>query len=200
VQNSSGISGPSLRSETAVQTVVTLQPPPMFTAAPWAKQAAPQAGGSTSTRMLPPQTMMPGRGQTTLDQTTAGFVFTPGSWDHYFDRRHDVPVAAGDTATNTALQAYSVGEIEGTDGQAPPVIFVLLHGGGLTSLSWALVASRLGGKGHSVLAHDLRAHGQSAGTESELSIDQLCADTIEVVLALTVGVASGWEQWRHPCA
>ena len=36
---------------------------------------------------------------------------------------------------------------------------VLLHGGGHTSMSWALVASALGGCGWPVLAIDFRAHG-----------------------------------------
>lgn len=64
---------------------------------------------------------------------------------------------------------------------------VLLHGGGHTSMSWALVASALGGCGWPVLAIDFRAHGETTllaeeegllGGEEDMSAENLVADIL----------------------
>lgn len=69
---------------------------------------------------------------------------------------------------------------------AGPVVpvYVLLHGGGLSSLSWALVARTLKRHGRPALAYDFRAHGGSTGDELELTAEQLCSDTISVIEAV----------------
>ena len=162
----------------------------MFTRAPWAQQAAEATHCQSPAAVAQPQRP----GQRGFDQTTSGFAFSPASWDAYFDASREVAVATGVAGARSAsLRVYTAGGEWGGAGQSPRpsalAVYVLLHGGGLSSLSWAMVAARLKHAGHPVVAHDLRAHGGSGGTESELTVAQLCADTRAVIRATTVCAA-----------
>ena len=147
--------------------------------------------------MMPPPQMGPPRVQAAVDQTTSGFAYAKATWDVYFEVSGIVGLRSslsGCEAEPTYFQVYTAGglplpEVRGGGvaarefGAVAPV-YVLLHGGGLSSLSWALVASALKNQGRLVLAYDLRAHGLSGGLETDCTVEQLCADTVDVVEAV----------------
>jgi pimeloyl-ACP methyl ester carboxylesterase len=130
------------------------------------------------------------------DQTTSGFAFAETTWDSYLDQRQLISLTttgSSGSSGSASFQVYTVGlsrqqEVEGRSpprAAAPVVpVYVLLHGGGLSALSWALVARTLKRHGRPALAYDFRAHGGSTGDESELTAEQLCSDTIAVVAAV----------------
>jgi len=149
--------------------------------------------------MMPPPPMGPPRARP-VDQTTGGFAFAAGAWDDHFDRRGAVTLAAAEAAP-TEFCVFTAGGLPLPEPEPQPAaaaegqpagqaaggspVFVLLHGGGLSSLSWALVAGALKKQGRAVLAYDLRAHGRSGGEAAELTIEQLCADTVALLQAAT---------------
>lgn len=89
-------------------------------------------------------------------------------WAKYFDSKENVVLPDGNT-----FCVYRAGS------QGPHV--VLLHGGGYTSMTWALVTALL--KDSCTLhAFDLRGHGQTQTTNDEdLSIETLVQDTLNVM-------------------
>lgn len=66
---------------------------------------------------------------------------------------------------------------------------VLLHGGGHSALSWALLAEELTQLVHcQVVAFDARGHGGTrTADETDLSLATLCRDVVHVVSAVTPG-------------
>ena len=150
--------------------------------------------------MMPPSQMGPPRARPAADQTTSGFAYAKATWDVYFDASGSVALRSslsGSEAEPIDFQVYTAGGLAlpdvGNMGDAGVAarefaavapVYVLLHGGGLSSLSWALVASALKKQGRLVLAYDFRAHGNSGGLEADCSVEQLCADTVAVVEAV----------------
>eukprot|EP01089_Gocevia_fonbrunei_P019308 TRINITY_DN6800_c0_g1_i1.p1 TRINITY_DN6800_c0_g1~~TRINITY_DN6800_c0_g1_i1.p1 ORF type:complete len:332 (-),score=42.90 TRINITY_DN6800_c0_g1_i1:33-1028(-) len=95
--------------------------------------------------------------------------YTISLWDQYFDTKQKVTLPN----TNDSFCVYNAG----TSGP----LFLLLHGAGHTSLSWALVASQLK---HTcqVIAYDYRGHGSSStANDTDLSLQTLSSDTILVL-------------------
>jgi pimeloyl-ACP methyl ester carboxylesterase len=116
----------------------------------------------------------------------------PGAWQQYFFDRCEVrvPVSSppsddhemlgGDANSGEnretkedVFRVYSTG--------AGPAVFVLLHGGGHTALSWALCAQQLG-QSYQVIAQDLRGHGGTVtSNDADLSSERLTQDIVSVV-------------------
>lgn len=124
------------------------------------KQAISNSGSSSS---KPPIFHLP--------QGQKGEEHTQLPWSNYFDSEMLVEIPG----TANAVQVY----------KAPPEqtdkpVFVLMHGCGLSALSWALVAGELK-KTYNVLAFDFRGHGRSRfkgeGERGEGDHD-LAADTL----------------------
>jgi pimeloyl-ACP methyl ester carboxylesterase len=157
--------------------------------------------------MRPPPQMGPPRAAAADDQTSSGFAFAETGWDSYFDQRRTLSLTSGvsgggngaesseQQTTEATFCVYTAGPLlqPEAEGRSPHQlaasvvpVYVLLHGGGLSSLSWGLVAGTLKRHGRPIVAYDFRAHGGSTGDESELTADQLCSDTIAVIEA-TVG-------------
>lgn len=89
----------------------------------------------------------------------------------YFDREVDVVSRHGGS-----FRVYEKGSGD--------VTVVLLHGGGLSAMSWALFATKLCARSPSCrcVAIDLRGHGSTTVIpETDLSISTLCSDVAEVV-------------------
>ncbi|XP_070553572.1 protein phosphatase methylesterase 1-like [Ptychodera flava] len=95
--------------------------------------------------------------------------YTPVTWDHYFEKVEDVKVE------DNSFRVYECG----TEG---PVIY-LLHGGGHSSLSWAVLSKDiLKIVKCRILAIDFRGHGDTHTTDDEdLSADTLSSDLAKVL-------------------
>ncbi|XP_054270315.1 protein phosphatase methylesterase 1 [Macrosteles quadrilineatus] len=95
--------------------------------------------------------------------------YTPVEWNKYFQERRDVIVGTD------SFRIYTIGE-EG------PVV-VLLHGGGFSALTWAVLSKILYEMADlRILALDLRGHGDTiTSNDSDLSIDTLVGDVINVI-------------------
>jgi len=98
--------------------------------------------------------------------------YSPVKWSHYFSSKQDVIV------NGNSFRVYTKGE-EG------PVL-VLLHGGGFSALSWAILSSILVEIVECrILAIDLRGHGDTITTDdNDLSIETLANDVVCVINAL----------------
>ncbi|XP_071086789.1 protein phosphatase methylesterase 1-like isoform X3 [Haliotis cracherodii] len=99
--------------------------------------------------------------------------YTPVYWDKYFEKMHDV-----ETDIGNSFRVYECGS-EG------PVL-LLLHGGGFSALSWAVLScdvSRL--VKCRCAALDLRGHGDSmTSDDTDLSADTMAKDVGDVVTSL----------------
>jgi len=95
--------------------------------------------------------------------------YTPVEWNKYFKERKDIKVGS-DT-----FRIYTIGE-EG------PVL-VLLHGGGFSALTWAVLSKILVEMAElRILALDLRGHGDTiTSNDNDLSIETLTGDVINVI-------------------
>ena len=107
--------------------------------------------------MRPPPQMGPPRTPAAADQTTSGFAFAQATWDAYFDQSCALTLTTtgsgseaggGQPETETTFRVYTVGGLSlpdaakgaaARDFESVAPVYVLLHGGGLSSLSWALV-------------------------------------------------------------
>ena len=109
-------------------------------------RGVPRGPGGASTRVLP-------------EPAEAG----PLGWEGYFDSATQVDVAGrGD------FRVYQAG--------ASGPVLLLLHGGGYSGMTWALVARRLAGD-FRVVAPDLRGHGLSrTSDDADLSAGTLAGD------------------------
>ena len=88
-------------------------------------------------------------------------------WDRFFDAARDVRIDGRGT-----FRVYLAGD-------AGPVVF-LLHGGGYTGLTWALVARELKGRCR-LAALDMRGHGEtSTEDDADLSAARLAEDAVAV--------------------
>jgi protein phosphatase methylesterase 1 len=100
--------------------------------------------------------------------------YSPRLWSDYFDTSKDIEVS-----TSNIFRVYAAG--------AGPLLFVLIHGGGMCAQTWSLVTSKLKAD-FEVLALDLRGHGATrTSNDSDLSADTLVADVVGVVNAYLGG-------------
>mmetsp|Transcript_20394 Transcript_20394/g.38198 ORF Transcript_20394/g.38198 Transcript_20394/m.38198 type:complete len:327 (+) Transcript_20394:1380-2360(+) len=92
-------------------------------------------------------------------------VFSPLPWQNYFDRQEWM----GETPIYWS-------------GDAGPV-FLCLHGGGHSAMSYACLAKEMKFQPCRVVSFDFRAHGQNRTTidEYDLSASRLVADTLQVL-------------------
>ncbi|KAL6059605.1 Protein phosphatase methylesterase 1 [Balamuthia mandrillaris] len=98
-------------------------------------------------------------------------------WEQYYDRMKDYTLPG----TDNCFRVYFGGEAKAEGGSC---VFVLLHGGGHSSLSWALTAQQLKSSAR-VVAFDFRGHGHSrCKDEADLALGTLGADTIHLTNAL----------------
>eukprot|EP00668_Euglena_longa_P011826 GGOE01014246.1.p1 GENE.GGOE01014246.1~~GGOE01014246.1.p1 ORF type:complete len:333 (-),score=59.66 GGOE01014246.1:166-1164(-) len=106
-------------------------------------------------------------------------VNTTAEWSDYFDAKQNLclPVAEGEEDT---FVVYTAG-----NGTGP--VLVLLHGGGLSAMSFALAVKALKQKAR-VVAFDLRGHGSTTtGNDTNLSRETLVEDVVRVLSALYAG-------------
>ncbi|XP_054717234.1 protein phosphatase methylesterase 1-like [Uloborus diversus] len=95
--------------------------------------------------------------------------YTPVSWDKYFDTYRDVKISDGST-----FRVY----LKGSSGP----LLLLLHGGGYSGLTWALLSTSI----HQLVecqiaALDLRGHGEThSSNDEDLSAIRLSSDVGEV--------------------
>ncbi|CAG5119871.1 unnamed protein product [Candidula unifasciata] len=99
--------------------------------------------------------------------------YSPVYWDKYFDTKLDVSTDVGDT-----FRVYE----RGHDG---PVLF-LLHGGGFSALSWALLSTHVTALVKCrCVAVDLRGHGDSVTSDdSNLSAEKMSSDVGKIISSL----------------
>uniref|UniRef100_A0A0B6ZEA4 Protein phosphatase methylesterase 1 n=1 Tax=Arion vulgaris TaxID=1028688 RepID=A0A0B6ZEA4_9EUPU len=99
--------------------------------------------------------------------------YSPIYWDKYFETKLDVTTDDGDT-----FRVYE----RGHDG---PVLF-LLHGGGFSALSWALLSVHLTTLVKCrCVAVDLRGHGDSlTSDDGNLSAEQMSSDVGNIIYSL----------------
>lgn len=99
--------------------------------------------------------------------------FSPVSWDQYFESANTISVSEGNI-----FRVYRTG----TSGP----LLVLLHGGGMSALSWSLMTKEvLRLCCCRVLAIDLRGHGDSVVVDSDnFSLEALSNDVINVLSTL----------------
>lgn len=111
---------------------------------------------------LPPS---PNRGQKRGRQRD----YTPLSWTEYFDEKVSVEVTGG------KFTVY-------TKGKTGPVL-CLLHGGGYSGLTWALVSKYISELVDCrVLAIDLRSHGETVtDNDEDLSLGTMAGDVVAVL-------------------
>eukprot|EP00756_Hemistasia_phaeocysticola_P043978 Hpha_TRINITY_DN1755_c0_g1::TRINITY_DN1755_c0_g1_i1::g.158437::m.158437/K13617/PPME1; protein phosphatase methylesterase 1 len=99
---------------------------------------------------------------------------TVGSWEECYDRKEMVRVGQDN---------FAVYRSDGPAASAGAVVW-LIHGGGLSSLSFALVARQLRGQ-FPVVACDLRGHGETECAEpGPLSTEQMTTDLVNVIGAV----------------
>lgn len=98
--------------------------------------------------------------------------YSPVSYDKYFDSYEDVHI------NESTFRVYRLGSVG-------PILF-LLHGGGFSALSWALLAASVTSMAQcQVLAMDIRGHGNSQTQDDEdLSVSTLAKDVGDVLEAL----------------
>eukprot|EP00824_Muranothrix_gubernata_P004015 TRINITY_DN1516_c0_g1_i2.p1 TRINITY_DN1516_c0_g1~~TRINITY_DN1516_c0_g1_i2.p1 ORF type:complete len:391 (+),score=60.45 TRINITY_DN1516_c0_g1_i2:73-1173(+) len=95
--------------------------------------------------------------------------YTPLSWKDYYDEAQDIELPD----THDRFRIY----LAGTSGP----VFVLLHGGGHSALSWAVCVSMMK-ETCRVLAIDLRGHGEThTEDESNLSVPRVVDDVVGVL-------------------
>lgn len=99
-------------------------------------------------------------------------IYTPRHWTECFDNSTDIPIPSRDGV----WRLYDAG-LTSTSTTA----LILLHGGGHSALSWALVASELKPQ-CPVIAFDARGHGNSTSQHDEdLSADTQVADAVALI-------------------
>eukprot|EP00041_Stephanoeca_diplocostata_P005271 m.59129 g.59129 ORF g.59129 m.59129 type:complete len:477 (+) comp15675_c0_seq1:514-1944(+) len=101
---------------------------------------------------------------------TRGNKLSPLPWTKFFDKRRHIKTNRG------SFCIYELGE--GT------TAFILLHGGGMSALSFAMFARELCARDTSarVIAIDFRGHGQTiALPQDDLSKETLCNDVVSVL-------------------
>eukprot|EP01095_Lingulamoeba_sp_RSL-Kostka_P008004 TRINITY_DN261_c0_g6_i1.p1 TRINITY_DN261_c0_g6~~TRINITY_DN261_c0_g6_i1.p1 ORF type:complete len:349 (+),score=101.60 TRINITY_DN261_c0_g6_i1:164-1210(+) len=97
--------------------------------------------------------------------------YNPSSWDLYFDEMNYVQIS------DSKFRYFKAGG----DPYLSNSLFVLIHGGGHSALSWSLVTKQLKDE-CSIFSFDLRGHGGSESEdESDLSKENLTNDIIEMI-------------------
>jgi len=92
---------------------------------------------------------------------------SPLAWNLFFDKKEVLIV------NNEVFNIYR----KGSSGP----LFYLLHGGGYTALTWALLVNKICAKIEcQILAPDLRGHGETSANDRDLSIDQLVSDVCNI--------------------
>jgi len=130
-------------------------------------------------RMGPPPTLLKEDGNQESSKEEARW--SPElDWELYFTSRQDLTLPG---TQNTFRVYFSQGPGEGP-------LFVLLHGGGHSALSWAATVKALGRSVRAV-ALDLRGHGDThTDDDSDLSMETLTRDTIALIRALSADAPS----------
>jgi protein phosphatase methylesterase 1 len=101
----------------------------------------------------------------------------PRDWSLYYDDRRVLHIPASEGIGEDCFVVYTAGKASG------PVL-ILLHGGGLSAMSFALAAQAIKRKAR-VVAFDFRGHGATVTTDDgDLSRDRLVGDVVRVVAAL----------------
>lgn len=122
---------------------------------------------------------------------TSSVVAAPRPPSSYFDFEIDLDVGSHKNSfhiyysntpcSNRSASSSSPSVASVTNTTSTSAVFVLIHGGGHTALSWALVARQLSAH-YNVLAFDLRGHGLThTSNDTDLSSETLVKDIIEVV-------------------
>ena len=108
--------------------------------------------------------------------------YHPSPWEEYFDTMR--MVSAGDGT----FRVFEKGPppAPATDAAAAVPMVVLLHGCGLSALSFALLAAELVQQVEChVVAYDSRGHGATTtSADADLSLDTQCRDVVNVVTAV----------------
>jgi protein phosphatase methylesterase 1 len=110
----------------------------------------------------------------------------PNTWLDCFDAACDIEIDGHN------FRAY-VANVGPRTAGSPALLpaFVLVHGAGLSALSWGPCARILRAQGHPVIAVDLRAHGASHPlSESTLTVEAAAADVV-AVFERVVGSTAG---------
>jgi len=99
---------------------------------------------------------------------------SPVSWQHYFDTADDIAIPN----KNCVFRVYQSGkDVSGN-------IFVFLHGGGHSAMSWALTTALLRDQCR-VLAFDSRGHGSTVTeNDDDLSADTQSNDVVDLLLTM----------------
>eukprot|EP01012_Entosiphon_sulcatum_P014958 TRINITY_DN19990_c0_g1_i1.p1 TRINITY_DN19990_c0_g1~~TRINITY_DN19990_c0_g1_i1.p1 ORF type:complete len:332 (+),score=30.86 TRINITY_DN19990_c0_g1_i1:31-996(+) len=96
----------------------------------------------------------------------------PGSWESCYD-----------TLDMVEVSPQSMFAVYRASNNLPPPYLVLLHGGGLSSLSWGCAVRKLKEQSP-IVAIDFRGHGLTETCEQDFSKETLMADVIAVLQAL----------------
>ncbi|PRP89850.1 hypothetical protein PROFUN_00192 [Planoprotostelium fungivorum] len=97
------------------------------------------------------------------------------SWSEFFDTCEDIRVES----RKATFRVHRIGKEKGDEGA---LTFILLHGAGHTSLSWALCAKEMADANCQVFAFDCRAHGSTTSDDEEdLSVEVLTEDATSLI-------------------
>ena len=96
------------------------------------------------------------------------------TWSDYFDAQQDIKLPN----TEDSFRVYTAGDTKSA------CLFVLIHGGGLSAMSWAVAAGHIK-KTHDVVSFDLRGHGDThTSDDKDLSIEKLVSDGVTLLQTL----------------
>lgn len=167
IANVTSLSGQHHWDSTSIQRMTASTPPLPDSIPPLPDRRRPR-GTNTSTptsrlaTRLANVTLTPQPSSSSAISPSASsreICYTPLPWHTYFDDSHDIALPS----RKGTWRVYTAG-IPLDVAKPPPLVVVLLHGGGHSALSWALVADKL--KPHvGVLAFDARGHGHTTAEE-----------------------------------
>eukprot|EP01080_Neovahlkampfia_damariscottae_P012942 gene12942-7522_t len=108
--------------------------------------------------------------------------YDPAAWNEYYDEKEDIIISQNCFRIYKSTRTETEDEEEDEDGE--PTL-ILIHGGGLSSQSWAVCSSFLK-KSSSLVAIDLRNHGETkTKDENDLRITTLENDVISILQYLS---------------
>eukprot|EP01062_Namystynia_karyoxenos_P050843 TRINITY_DN3969_c0_g6_i1.p1 TRINITY_DN3969_c0_g6~~TRINITY_DN3969_c0_g6_i1.p1 ORF type:complete len:427 (+),score=139.11 TRINITY_DN3969_c0_g6_i1:92-1282(+) len=173
-------------AEAAVPSISGPPRPPPPTGARLNRAAVPPGAMPPPAPRPPPAALPPGApgGYSGAAPAAQQGAEDPQPWEAFFDSREAVTVPRGEGGTPDRFTVYRCNGPDDSGSACPLPVVWLVHGGGLSSLSFAHCAKALG-QHFPVIAADLRDHGGTeCASEAPLSSETLVDDITRLVSVL----------------